>query len=37
MNNNKILYIPLDDRPVNLEVVIQLANLAELEIKVPKT
>ena len=36
MNNNKILYIPLDDRPVNLEVVIQLANLAELEIKVPK-
>lgn len=33
---NKVLYIPLDDRPVNLELVIQLANLSGLEIKTPK-
>ncbi|WP_411168260.1 DUF4127 family protein [Clostridium sp. MB05] len=35
MKNNKILYVPLDDRPVNLMIVKQLANLAELEIKTP--
>lgn len=35
MKNNKILYVPLDDRPVNLGLVAQLANLSELEIKVP--
>lgn len=35
--NNKVLYIPLDDRPVNLDLVIQLANLRGLEIKTPKS
>ena len=35
MKNNKILYVPLDDRPVNLGLVIQLADLAGLEIKIP--
>lgn len=35
MKNNKVLYVPLDDRPVNFKLVIQLANLAGLEIKIP--
>ena len=35
--NNKVLYIPLDDRPVNIDLVIQLANLRGLEIKTPKS
>ena len=36
MKNNKVIYIPLDDRPVNLDMVIQLASLAEIDIKVPE-